>query len=274
MDVSAKARADIVALSSALSPQPPPPPHGGPGVGGAGGATAERPLGPSPWMNHTAGRAGRSDSSGSGEGDDGSGGFSGGRRRGGAAGPGDAGGGSGGGGGGGGGSSQRRPRIAPPPEDGVYQVEGLTDNESLSTSALLERKVAALIEREQAVRETEREAEREAAAADARRAREGDRAAKVEKDLELVARRMFYAGCVGLPWLLAMMLMYFWKEYRDEEASPVIKSYYKWAFIVFVVYTVVLVGWYATFFVFKDGPLKHLSVLRPSTTYEFLEDVA
>lgn len=107
-------------------------------------------------------------------------------------------------------------------------MEGLTDNESLSTSALLERKVAALIEREQAVRATEREAEREAAAADARRAREGDRAAEVEKELELVARRMFYAGCVGLPWLLAMMLMYFWKEYRDEEASPVIKSCTLW----------------------------------------------
>lgn len=153
-------------------------------------------------------------------------------------------------------------------------MEGLTDNESLSTSALLERKVAALIEREQAVRATEREAEREAAAADARRAREGDRAAEVEKELELVARRMFYAGCVGLPWLLAMMLMYFWKEYRDEEASPVIKSYYKWAFIVFVVYTIALMGWYATFFVFKDGPLSSLSVLRSSGAHEFLDDAA
>lgn len=224
MDASAKARADIAALSSALSPQPPPPPHGGPGRGG--GATAERPLGPSPWMNHTASRAGQSNSSDGDGGGDGGGGLGSGGGGGGAAGAGDAGG--GGSGGGGGGGSRRRPRIAPPPEDGVYQVEGFTDNDSLSTSALLERKVAALIEREQAVRATEREAEREAAAADARRAREGDRAAEVEKELELVARRMFYAGCVGLPWLLAMMLMYFWKEYRDEEASPVIKSCTLW----------------------------------------------
>lgn len=49
---------------------------------------------------------------------------------------------------------------------------------------------------------------------------------------------------------------------------------YKWAFIVFVVYTIALVGWYATFFVFKDGPLSSLSVLRSSKTLEFLEDVA
>ncbi|OSX70747.1 hypothetical protein BU14_0674s0011 [Porphyra umbilicalis] len=85
---------------------------------------------------------------------------------------------------------------------------------------------------------------------------------------------MFYAGCVGLPWLLAMMLVYFWNEYWDEEASPVIKSYYKWAFIVFVVYTVALAGWYATFLVFKDGALSSLSVLRTSSALEFLEDVA
>lgn len=49
---------------------------------------------------------------------------------------------------------------------------------------------------------------------------------------------------------------------------------YKWAFIVFVVYTIALMGWYATFFVFKDGPLSSLSVLRSSGGHEFLDDAA
>lgn len=80
-------------------------------------------------------------------------------------------------------------------------------------------------------------------------------------------------GCLPVPlWWLGMACLLFSYCLLRSALSPT--SDYKWAFIVFVVYTLVLVGWYATFFVFKDGPLKQLSVLRPSKTNEFLEDVA
>lgn len=69
----------------------------------------------------------------------------------------------------------------------------------------------------------------------------------------------------SLPWRLSPPLLRHGARFPPD---------YKWAFIVFVVYTIALVGWYATFFVFKDGPLRWLSVLRSSKSHEFLEDVA
>lgn len=109
-------------------------------------------------------------------------------------------------------------------------------------------------------REARRERrERRRAEKEAERVRKEIEAAKL---LEDTARRMFYAGFLGLPMLWLVSLIYFHKEHKAEEANVQIKKYYKLTIIMFTVYTAIFVGWVIVFQLFANTTFRTINILH------------
>ncbi|OSX79690.1 hypothetical protein BU14_0072s0048 [Porphyra umbilicalis] len=85
---------------------------------------------------------------------------------------------------------------------------------------------------------------------------------------------MFWVGAAGVPLMFPVAAMYFWSEARDPTASKVIRGYIFKGAALFVIYTVVLIAWFTTFQVFKNGALSGFSVLDENKTTSVLSTLA
>lgn len=84
-------------------------------------------------------------------------------------------------------------------------------------------------EAKEAVERLERQAkEQEDAAKELLKQRREAHAAELEGErvveLEVTAKRFFQIGCFALPWVHIIMWVFFWKEWKDPQASTTIKK--------------------------------------------------
>mmetsp|Transcript_4534 Transcript_4534/g.8655 ORF Transcript_4534/g.8655 Transcript_4534/m.8655 type:complete len:100 (-) Transcript_4534:8-307(-) len=62
-----------------------------------------------------------------------------------------------------------------------------------------------------------------------------------------VAKRLFFAGCFGLPWLWIVMAWYFWPEAKRRDAHPALRRYVNLAAAGGFIMTIGLVVWVIIF---------------------------
>lgn len=82
--------------------------------------------------------------------------------------------------------------------------------------------------------------------------REREAAEEQLKQLESDARRFFIYGFFALPLLWIVSILYFRAEHKDENASPIIKDYYKKSRLMLIIYTIIFTTWFILFQVFSD----------------------
>ncbi|KAA8493755.1 hypothetical protein FVE85_4892 [Porphyridium purpureum] len=103
--------------------------------------------------------------------------------------------------------------------------------------------------------------ERRLAQEERKRIRNEERAAAHKAELESSARKMFWIGCLACPLVFLMLISYYWKEFRDQNANPVIRTWCKRALAVWVVYMVVWITWYTVFLVYRNDELSGLNIV-------------
>eukprot|EP00183_Erythrolobus_madagascarensis_P004303 CAMPEP_0185856902 /NCGR_PEP_ID=MMETSP1354-20130828/29227_1 /TAXON_ID=708628 /ORGANISM="Erythrolobus madagascarensis, Strain CCMP3276" /LENGTH=193 /DNA_ID=CAMNT_0028559163 /DNA_START=26 /DNA_END=607 /DNA_ORIENTATION=- len=88
-------------------------------------------------------------------------------------------------------------------------------------------------------------------------------------ELKKTAKRMFWIGCALLPLMWGVMILYFWKEFRNKEgdADEDIRKYCKWALIGFVLFNIVWIAWYAVFVVYSDTKLASMNLVLHQTSF-------
>uniref|UniRef100_A0A7S0ZB78 Gamma-secretase subunit PEN-2 n=1 Tax=Timspurckia oligopyrenoides TaxID=708627 RepID=A0A7S0ZB78_9RHOD len=88
-----------------------------------------------------------------------------------------------------------------------------------------------------------------------------------ELELKSTAKRMFYIGCALLPLMWAVMIMYFWKEFRDPNADESIKMYCRWSIYGLVIVNLIWIAWYTVFVVFSDTSLSFMNLVLHETSF-------
>mmetsp|Transcript_15496 Transcript_15496/g.41619 ORF Transcript_15496/g.41619 Transcript_15496/m.41619 type:complete len:199 (+) Transcript_15496:80-676(+) len=97
------------------------------------------------------------------------------------------------------------------------------------------------------------------------RARQREENYKIE--LKNTARRMFWIGCAALPLMWGVMLLYFWKEFRDPEADQDIRKYCKLALACFVLFNLAWIAWYTVFVIYSDTKLAGMNISLYQTAF-------
>lgn len=103
--------------------------------------------------------------------------------------------------------------------------------------------------------------EQRLAQAERRKKRDEERAAAHKAELESSARKMFWIGCLACPLVFLLQIAYYWKEFRDKNANPVIRTWCKRAVAVWTAYMVLWITWYVVFLVYRNDKLAVMNIV-------------
>ncbi|KAJ8904656.1 hypothetical protein NDN08_001174 [Rhodosorus marinus] len=84
--------------------------------------------------------------------------------------------------------------------------------------------------------------------------------------LEKASKIFFIVGCFMLPWVHMIMWIFFWPEWKDPDASRVVKKNLKRSLYVALGWTAVFTAWFIVFQVLADQ-LSALNVLSVTNLY-------
>jgi len=78
-----------------------------------------------------------------------------------------------------------------------------------------------------------------------------------------VSKKMYFGGYFFLPWLWMVNYLLFRPYMKRQDCPEEVKQYAKRSFVLFFVFTALIVGWYITFFFLRSPSWDTVTLVVP-----------